>query len=190
MTNHLINIKNLGDVIEYEYLNDDDKLDEFNKNILNIIKIIYNCIPLSLRNRLLIKNKPTSMTINSAYIKEQRMRNNKKYLGITFKLFGSDFVTDLGEGLCGWSNFSYTYTEANQFNKNMLEADFAIKKEKQTLNQSNNTYYTDYFWHVKDDFITPIQGYYKGTQVVNSWNKICRLNNIIDGKTFKNYLEK
>ena len=58
-----------------------------------------------------------------------------------------------------------------------------------TFNSSNNTYYTDYFWHVKDSIIKPIQGFYKSTQIRDSWNKVCLLNNIIDGPTFKDYLE-
>ena len=189
MVNHMENIKSVGDIHEYEYNNNNDNLDEFNKNILNILKLIYNCIPLSLKNKISFQNKPSSMTLNSTWVKQDRMSNNIKFPGVTFKLFGSHFTTDLGEGLCGWSNHGYTYTEANQFNKNVLESNFAVRKEKKTYNSSNNTYYTDYFWHVKDNIIKPIQGFYKSTQIRDSWNKVCLLNNIIDGPTFKDYLE-
>ena len=157
MVNHMENIKTSEDIHEYEYNNNNDTLDEFNKNILNIFKLIYKCIPLSL------KNKPSSMTLNSTWVKQDIMTNNIKLPGVTFKLFGSHFTTDLGEGLCGWSNCVYTYTEANQFNKNVLESNFAIRKK--IFNSSNNTYYTDYLWHVKDSIIKPIQGFYKSTQI-------------------------
>tara|TARA_Y100000741_G_scaffold355458_1_gene330899 strand:+ start:759 stop:1298 length:540 start_codon:yes stop_codon:yes gene_type:complete len=175
---------NIENIIEYEYNN--DKLDEYNQNIFKVIKLIYKCIPLSIKNKILFKNKPTLTTINYSSIKQQSIKN---YNGITFKLFGFNFVTDLGEGLCGWPTFDYTYTQANQFNTNLLQSKFAIRKEKQKLNKSNNTYYTDYCWQVTEEFIKPIKGYYNETQIIDSWNKICLIHNIIDGHTFRNYLD-
>ena len=191
MVNHMDNIKTFGDILEYEYLNDDDKLYNYNVKILEIYKLIFKCIPESMKNKIIFdKSKPTSTTINAAFVKQQRMENLRKNKGITFKLFGNDFNTDLGEGLCGWHVYGYTYTEANDFNKNITNSNFATRKEKKTFNTNNNSYFTEYFWHVNDCIIEPLDGFYKGKQIRDSWNKVCNNYNIFDNLSFKKYLEK
>ena len=102
----------------------------------------------------------------------------------------NNFITDTGKG--GFyigTSCSYTLDDSHEFNKNMEKANFAKLKQKQSKNYSNNTYYTEYFWHVNNDVIKPLEGFYKSSSVKESWKKICFNNRIVDGDSYKKFLE-
>ena len=189
-TIHMNGIKTIGDIQEYEYNADFEKLDDYNSKVLKVYRLIYKQLPANIRNKLIFDNLPVSNTICYDYIKQIRMENLHKYSGLTFTSFGNNFITDTGKG--GFyigTSCSYTLDDSHEFNKNMEKANFAKLKQKQSKNYSNNTYYTEYFWHVNNDVIKPLEGFYKSSSVKESWKKICFNNGIVDGDSYKKFLE-
>lgn len=182
-------IKTYGDIQLYEYDADDQKLDDYNSKVLQVYRLIYQQLPDSIKNDLNFDNLPQSNTCGFDYTKQLRMENLNKFSGITFTTFGNNFITDTGKG--GFylgSSCSYTLNDSNIFNKNMEKANFATLKEKLSKNYSNDTYYKEYFWHVNNDIIKPLEGFYQSKTVKESWKNTCFNNGIIDGDSYKKFL--
>ena len=185
--NHMQDINTIGDIKLYEYKSDPKKLDDYNSDVLKVYKLIYKQLPSNIKDKMIFKNLPEPNTTCFDFVKQQRMENLNKFSGITFTTFGNNFITDTGKG--GFNISFSNIDDSHEFNKNMEKATFATLKQKKSLNYSNNNYYTEYFWHVNGNIIKPLEGFYKSSAVVESWKKICFNNGIVDGDSYKKFLE-
>jgi hypothetical protein len=180
--------KTYGELADYEDYPDIKTLDNYIRSLLNVCKLLYQSLPHSLTLKMK-KSLPKEMTFSSIGIKQSRLHNTKIFRGMDFTLLPTSVVTDIGVGYPFiLSPSDYTIDDLNEFNRNMEEANFATRKQRRTLDTSNNTYYWEYFWHIKPDTIKPLDGFYKSSTITDSWNRICVEYGIVDGDTYYNFL--
>ena len=179
--------KTYGELADYEDYQNIKTLDIYNRSILDVCKLLYQSLPQSFTFKMK-RSLPEAMTSSYIGIKNTRLQNTKIFGGMDFTLLPTSVVTDLGVGYPFiLSSSDYTIDELNQFNRNMEEANFATRKQRRVLD-SNNNYYWEHFWHINADTIKPLEGFYKSSTIVDSWNRICIEYGIVDGDTYFNFL--
>jgi len=179
--------------------NDDwNELLNYYRNILSLVKILWNCIDRKTRKGLSpvwnhLKTGPHLCGVNYKRHRLFKTYNVATDGGVSFTNFGFNFSTDVGELIPWVCTSSYTHNSMCRFEGNVLKDRVAVKQIRERIHYGDGVredrYYLEDYFKVGFDMIPPLKGFYLSDTKRLAWIEVLKKNKINNDASYKAFLE-
>ena len=185
--------------IPYFTENDDwNELMIYYRNILGLVKILWNCIDRKTRKGLYpdwnhLKAGPH---LCGAHYKRHRLfktYNVETDGGVNFMNYGFNFSTDVGELIPWVCTSSYSHNSMCRFHDNILKEGFVVKKTRERIHYGDGVredrYYLEDYYKVDHVAVKPLKGFYLSDTKRLAWINVLKENKIKSDASYKAFLD-